>query len=75
MFESGVGRACALAIGAMRGFSLPGDLGGSNRYFSEDITEPHVVVDGYLPVPSRPGLGVELRADVVDALTIRTYRF
>ena len=38
---------------------LPGDVSGSDRFFAEDITEPIVMRDGYVDVPSRPGLGVE----------------
>ena len=43
----------------------------SGRYFHEDITAPFVLHGGRLQVPTGPGLGVEVRRDVVDRLTTR----
>jgi O-succinylbenzoate synthase len=59
MLETGIGRAPNLALAALPGFTLPGDTSASARYFAEDITEPFVLQDGHLPVPSAPGIGVE----------------
>jgi len=56
MLESGIGRAAAIALGALPGFSIPGDLGASDRYFEPDLTTPHVLVDGQLLVPTRADL-------------------
>src|SRR5204862_4660277 len=58
MLETGLGRAGNVALAALPGFTLPGDLSGSDRYFHEDLTEPFVVRDGRLEVPTGPGLGV-----------------
>ncbi|MGW1954265.1 o-succinylbenzoate synthase [Streptomyces sp. NPDC001920] len=58
MLETGVGRAPNLALAALPGCTLPGDTSASSRYFAEDITEPFVLVDGHLPVPRSPGIGV-----------------
>jgi len=58
MFETGVGRAANLALAAMDGFRLPPDLSASSRYFLEDITEPFVLADGEIAVPTGPGIGV-----------------
>ena len=60
-----------IAVGALDGFDLPGDLGASDRYFRPDITAPHELVDGGLRVPASPGLGVALDAAVVEAATAR----
>ena len=57
MLETGLGRAASLAVAALPAFDLPGDLGGSDRYFAGDLTEPHVVVGGELAVPPGPGVG------------------
>ncbi|MGW4510600.1 o-succinylbenzoate synthase [Streptomyces sp. NPDC004393] len=65
MLETGIGRAPNLALAALPGFTLPGDTSASARYFAEDITEPFVLQDGHLPVPSAPGIGV---APLPDAL-------
>jgi len=61
MLETGVGRAALLAVAALPGFTLVGDCSASERFFGidGDITEPFVIVDGRLRVPTGPGLGVE----------------
>lgn len=69
MLETGLGRAANLALAALPGFTLPGDLSGSDRYFARDVTEPFVPVDGRLPVPTGPGLGVAPLPDVLAELT------
>lgn len=58
MLETGLGRAGNLALAALPGFTLPGDLSASARYFHRDLTEPFVLEDGQLRVPTGPGLGV-----------------
>ena len=58
MLETGIGRAANLALAALPGFTLPGDLSPSDRYFHRDLTEPFVLEDGCLRVPEGPGIGV-----------------
>ncbi len=69
MLETGLGRAANLALAALPGFTLPGDLSASDRYYPTDITPPFVLHGGYLRVPSGPGLGVEVIDEVVGACT------
>ncbi len=69
MLETGIGRAGNVAMAAMANFSLPGDTSASARYYHRDITEPFVLHDGRLDVPTGPGLGVELDAEYIDAIT------
>ena len=72
MLESGIGRAASIALGALPGFTIPGDLGASDRYFAPDLTAPHVLVAGELTVPDGPGLGVRIDAAVLrDSTTHR----
>ena len=59
MLETGIGRAANVALAALPGFTLPGDTSASSRYFATDITEPFVLDDGRLRVPSGPGIGVD----------------
>jgi O-succinylbenzoate synthase len=59
MLETGVGRAANIALAALPGFILPGDTSASSRYYKEDVTEPFVLDDGQLSVPTGPGIGVE----------------
>jgi o-succinylbenzoate synthase len=72
MLETGVGRAANLALASLPGFTLPGDISASSRYYAEDITDPFSLVDGEIAVPRGPGLGVEVRQDVLrDVVTSR----
>lgn len=58
MHEYGIGRAAAVALCSLPGFSLPGDISGSDKYFAEDIVDPAIVaVRGEIEVPAVPGLG------------------
>ena len=68
--ELGVGTATALhLIASSSKFVYPGDLVGMH-YFKDDIVkERFLVKDGYLEVPTKPGLGVEL-----DDEKMRKYR-
>jgi O-succinylbenzoate synthase len=74
MLESGIGRAYNVALASLPNFSLPGDLSPSARYWHRDIVSPEWTMDadGMVPVPTdRPGLGVAVDTDFVDALTTR----
>jgi O-succinylbenzoate synthase len=68
MLETGLGRAANIALAALPNFTLPGDTSASARYFARDLTEPFVLHDGRLAVPTGPGLGV-----VPDASALRDY--
>jgi O-succinylbenzoate synthase len=72
MLETGIGRAANVALAALPGFTLPGDTSGSHRYFATDITEPFVIADGHLDVPTGPGLGIEPLPDVLKDVTTST---
>jgi o-succinylbenzoate synthase len=69
MLETGVGRAGNVAMAAMPQFTLPGDTSASDRYYHRDITEPFVLKDGRLAVPSGRGLGVTVDEEYVDSIT------
>jgi len=73
MLESGVGRAHNIAMSTLPGFSLPGDVSASQRYWDEDIIEPMVEVtsNGTIRVPDTPGLGYTVKRDRVEKLTVR----
>lgn len=72
MLESGIGRAANVALAALPGFTLPGDTSASDRYYHTDITEPFVLADGHLQVPTGAGIGVEPLPDELDAVTTWT---
>jgi len=69
MLETGIGRAANLALAALPGFTLPGDTSASARYFKEDVTDPFVMDDGYLTVPTGHGIGVEPHMDFLEEIT------
>ncbi len=70
MLETGIGRAANLALAAMPGFTLPGDTSASSRYFETDTTEPFVLVDGHISVPTGPGIGVDPIPEIVDRYAV-----
>lgn len=69
MLETGLGRAANLALAALPGFTLPGDISASDRYFAPDLTEPFVLDRGHLKVPTGPGLGIDPLPDVLERST------
>jgi O-succinylbenzoate synthase len=74
MLESGIGRAYNVALAGLPGFTLPGDLSPSARYWERDIVTPAWTMDsdGMVTVPQRPGIGVTVDIDLIDDLTVRT---
>jgi O-succinylbenzoate synthase len=71
MLESGVGRAHNLALASLPGFTLPGDISASSRYFERDVIVPEVRVaaDGTAEVPAGPGLGFAIDLDYLESCT------
>src|SRR5438552_304873 len=69
MLETGIGRAGNVAMAAMPNFTLPGDTSASDRYYRRDITEPFVLHDGRLKVPTGAGLGVSVDHEFLDSIT------
>jgi O-succinylbenzoate synthase len=62
MDETGIGRAVNIHLQTAAGFTLPGDTSETANYFDEDIADPPVVLDadGFIDIPSGPGLGVRV---------------
>lgn len=76
MLESGVGRAHNLALASLPGFTLPGDLSESARYWRRDLVDPPFVLErGCLRVPEGPGMGVEPDEDWIRERTVRSATF
>jgi o-succinylbenzoate synthase len=71
MLESGIGRAHNIALASLDGFTLPGDISASSRYFERDLISPGVVVaaDGTVAVPAGPGLGFEVDLGFIERQT------
>jgi o-succinylbenzoate synthase len=74
MLECGVGRAHNIAMSTLPGFTLPGDVSASQRYWAEDIIDPEVKVTGFgtIPAPEAIGLGYEVKTKMIERLTARS---
>lgn len=71
MLESGIGRAHNIALASLSGFTLPGDISASSRYFERDLISPEVTVasDGTVTVPDGVGLGFEVDSAFIERHT------
>jgi len=76
MLESGIGRAHNIAMATLAGFTLPGDVSASGRYWHEDIVDPAVTVtpNGTIKAPDNPGIGFEVNRERIDRVTVRSER-
>jgi len=72
MLETGVGRAVNVAVASLPGFTLPGDTSASDRYWAEDVTDPFVLDDGHLEVPTGPGIGRSPRPEALATARRKT---
>jgi O-succinylbenzoate synthase len=73
MLEMGIGRAHNVHLSTLPGFTLPGDIAASKRYFATEIIgEPFEVdADGTMTVPTGPGIGVTVLENEIRALALR----
>lgn len=73
MLESGIGRAHNIAISTLAGYTLPGDVSASRRYWAEDIIEPPVEVteQGTIIAPEKAGIGFDVETDRIEKLAVR----
>ena len=71
MLESGIGRAHNIHLSTLPNFTLPGDVAASRRYYAPDLIDPEIEVrpDGTIPVPTGPGIGVNVVPARVDGAT------
>ena len=73
MLESGIGRAHNIAISTLAGYTMPGDVSASKRYWHEDIIEPAVEVsaNGTITAPDAPGIGFEVKTQFLAKFSTR----
>lgn len=70
MLETSLGRAANAALAGLPGFTLTGDISGSDRFYREDITTaPILMHDGVVDVPRGPGFGVDIDRDALRRFT------
>lgn len=77
MLETGIGRAAQLALASLPGFTLPGDISATDRYYHQDIATRFSLntEDSTITVPTKPGLGVEVDMDAIEHFLIRKTSF
>ena len=73
MLEAGIGRAHNIAMSTLAGFTLPGDVSASERYWDRDIIEPPVMVsrEGRITPPSKPGIGYDVDEQRINELRVK----
>ncbi|MBL8132916.1 MAG: o-succinylbenzoate synthase [Anaerolineae bacterium] len=69
MLETGVGRAAHVAFASLPGVTLPCDISATDRYFTQDISEPPFVLGEGSRIAVAPGVGtgVTVQSDRVEA--------
>ena len=73
MLDLGINRAVNLAVAALDGCGLPGDISATDRYFDRDITEPFVLDrSGGIAVPQGLGIGVDVDVEAVASCTVES---
>ncbi len=77
LLEVGIGRAHNVAIASLPGYTLPGDISASSRYFERDVVNPPFTLnaDGTIDVPQGPGIGVEVDELALERVTMRKQLF
>jgi O-succinylbenzoate synthase len=77
MLETNIGRASNVAMASLEGFSLPGDISASDRYYWKDIADPSFSLnaDSTIDVPSGYGLGVKVDSEAVKEFALRRETF
>jgi O-succinylbenzoate synthase len=63
-------------MATLAGFTLPGDVSASGRYWHEDVIDPPVTVSsaGTIKPPDKPGIGFEVNRARIDRVTVRSER-
>jgi O-succinylbenzoate synthase len=74
MLETGIGRAANLALASLPGFTLPGDISATERYYARDITYERFALnpDSTIDVPRAKGLGVTIDPQALNLFTVNT---
>jgi o-succinylbenzoate synthase len=78
MIEFGISRAHNIALASLAGFTIPGDISASSRFWEEDIITPEVTVEnGFVTVPTAPGIGFEINEKRLKETTLleKTFSF
>lgn len=76
MPELGIGQAQGAALASLDGFLYPTDVEASTRWFRDDVVSPLIEVrDGWIELPSSPGLGYQVPAGALSRYTVASETF
>ena len=76
MLEYGISRAQTIALASLPGFTIPGDISETRRYWKKDITIENVEVNnGLIVVPDQLGIGFNINIKLLERLTIAQQSF
>ena len=77
MLESSIGGGLCLELASMPGFTYPGDIFPSSKFYTQDLTDRDLVLaaDGTFTVTDKPGTGYVPMMDRIEARTERCVRF
>jgi len=72
MLETGIGRASNLALASLPGFTLPGDISASDRYYRQDITHQRFNLNpgSTIDVPTGVGLGITVDREALKKFSL-----
>lgn len=71
MLETGIGRAYNIAVASLPKFIYPSDMSPVHFFYKDDLVKDSFVVDknGYVKVPTEPGLGFEIDIKKINMYT------
>ncbi len=72
MLETGIGRAFNIAVASLPNYIYPADMSPINLFYQDDLVTKSFEVDkeGYVQVPTTPGLGFEVDEEKVKHYTV-----
>lgn len=72
MLETGIGRAFNIAVASLPNYIYPADMSPVNFFYADDLVKDSFTVDnqGYVTVPTKPGLGFDVLPAKIDKYTI-----
>lgn len=74
MLETGIGRAFNIAVASLPNYIYPADMSPVHFFYKDDLVEDSFVVDqnGYISVPTKPGLGFTVDEKKIKKYTTET---
>lgn len=72
MMETGIGRAFNIAVASLPNYIYPADMSPVNFFYTDDLVKDSFFVnkDGYITVPTKPGLGFDVDEKKIKKYTV-----